>query len=442
MPRRDVLRFGALAAGGAITAGLAAGCGPGSGNGSGRSGTGTVVFLSDQLSTTQEEAAMRSQVLNGFHGRVSFTAFSDATQFVDQVVAQGQAGASHLDLIGGLQGDFVSLASQIPLRDMSDVIADLRDRHFPQQYLNLAKIKGAYRFVPWMTASYLMVANKQALPHLPAGADVNSLTYDQLLAWGQALKQATGRALVGLPASPHGLLKRFIEGYTYPSFTGALNTRFESPDAVTMWNYVKQLWAVSNPQSPTYAFMQEPLLSGEVWVAWDHAVRLIDALEQQPSEFVAFPAPRGPKGIGHLPVLAGLAIPATSKRVTEAKSLISYLTEPRTAATMLNAEAWFPSGSYKLPAGVPLGVTGEAKAIQAMTTAPDSLSGQLAVGLGAQSSAYDKVFTDTFTAIAINNQPVAATLAQQAQTLQSVLQTAGAACWLPDPASTGVCQVG
>jgi multiple sugar transport system substrate-binding protein len=440
--RRGMLRLGAVAAGGAAAGGLLSACG--SGGGGSASGGGNLVFLSDQLSTTDETAAMRSKVLSGFKGSsVSFTSFSDTTQFVDQVIAQAKAGASTLDLIGGLQGDFVALEAQTPLRDMSDVISELKGRNFPQAYLDLAKIKGAYRFVPWITATYLMVANKKALPHLPAGADVNALTYDQLLAWGEALKKATGQQLIGFPASPTGLIKRFFQGYAYPSFTGGLNTTFKSQAAVSMWEYFKQLWAVTNPQSPTYAFMQEPLLSGEVWVAWDHAVRVSEALQQQPDNFVVFPAPSGPEGLGYEPVLGGLAIPATSKHVSQAKALITYLTQPQVQATMLNAESWFPPvGQSALPSSLGPGVSAEAKAIDATTGAPKAIASQLPIGLGAQSAAYDKVFVDTFSAIALNGAPIPSTLASEAATLQSVLRQAGAACWKPDPAGTGVCQVG
>lgn len=456
--RRDVLR---LAAAGTVlantvlagTAGLAA-CstaGPGAGTPAGSSGAGGnggghggLVFLSDQLSQTTESQAMRTQVLSGFSGgSVDFISFADTTKFITQVVAQAKAGAAKVDVIGGLQGDFVSLQAQVPLRDMSDVIGQLADRNFPQAYLDLAKIDGAYRFVPWITATYLMAASKQALKYLPAGANVNALTYAQLLAWGQALKKATGRPLLGFPASPDGLIKRFIQGYLYPSFTGGLNTEFSSPAAVTAWQWFQQAWAVSNPQSPTYAFMQEPLQSGEVWVAWDHAVRLIDALKSAPGQFVAFPAPIGPRGRGYLPVLGGLAIPATSKNVTRATQLISYLTEPKTTATMLNAEAWFPpAGPGGLPQGLAPGISDEATAIQATASSPATIPAQLPVGLGAQSAPYDKVFVDAFTAIAIGNAPIPATLAAQATTLRGILQAANAACWKPDPLGSGVCKVG
>jgi len=87
-------------------------------------------------------------------------------------------------------------------------------------------------------------------------------------------------------------------------------------------------------------------------------------------------------------------------------------------------------------------VSAEAKAIVATTGASGAVASQLPIGLGAQSAAYDKVFVDTFTAIAINGASIPATLASEATTLQSVLQSAGAACWKPDPASTGVCRVG
>ncbi len=55
--------------------------------------------------------------------------------------------------------------------------------------------------------------------------------------------------------------------------------------------------------------MQEPLLGEEVWVAWDHVARLINAVKDRPDDFVMFPAPAGPKGRGYMPVIAGLAIP-------------------------------------------------------------------------------------------------------------------------------------
>ena len=92
--RRSVLRLGAVAGAGfaAAAGGLVSACGSGGSGGGGSGGGGNLVFLSDQLSTTQETADMRSKILSGFKGSgVSFTSFADTTQFVDQVIAQAKA---------------------------------------------------------------------------------------------------------------------------------------------------------------------------------------------------------------------------------------------------------------------------------------------------------------------------------------------------------------
>ena len=94
-----------------------------------------------------------------------------------------------------------------------------------------------------------------------------------------------------------------------PSFSGGFVTTFRSKEAVAAWKYMRQLWQYAHPQSLSYEFMQDPLLSGEVLLAWDHVARLKTALDQRPDDFVAFPVPTGPEGPAYMPVLVGLAIP-------------------------------------------------------------------------------------------------------------------------------------
>ena len=44
--------------------------------------------------------------------------------------------------------------------------------------------------------------------------------------------------------------------------------------AAEAWTMFKDLWQYTSPASTSYGFMQEQLLTGEVWVAWDHTARL------------------------------------------------------------------------------------------------------------------------------------------------------------------------
>ena len=63
------------------------------------------------------------------------------------------------------------------------------------------------------------------------------------------------------------------------------------------WEYMRQLWQYTHPQSLSYAFMQDPLLSQEVLLGWDHVARLKTALDQRPDDLVAFPV-RGARRAG------------------------------------------------------------------------------------------------------------------------------------------------
>jgi multiple sugar transport system substrate-binding protein len=245
---------------------------------------------------------------------------------------------------------------------------------------------------------------------------------------------------VGFPVA--GLFPRFLEGYLVPSFTGRLVTRFESRDDAAAWLYLKNLWRFVNPQSTQYAFMQDPLLSGEVLVAWDHVARLTTALQQKPNDFVLFPAPRGPKGRGFLPVLATVGIPKTAPDPTDAKALIEFLDNISQQARTITEHGFFPVVGGKLSKRLDPGSLMLAAAVKKQQSQEDALPSVLPIGLGAQAGAYAKVFTDSFTRMVMNKEDPMTVLKDEGNQLQALLNAAGAACWQPDPASTGVCQVG
>ena len=68
------------------------------------------------------------------------------------------------------------------LEPIDDVAAKVAGRGIPEGCMELGKLgTGKQIYIPWMQATYVMVANKQALPYPAGGADINALTYDQLL---------------------------------------------------------------------------------------------------------------------------------------------------------------------------------------------------------------------------------------------------------------------
>ena len=400
-----------------------------------------LVFLSTQLRPIESAQAMRNDILKGFSAPVSFVA-EVPPQLGVHIRAEAHGGKHVTSLIGALHGELMPLAATDNLAPLDDLMAKLADRGITSGMMAAAKLGTAHTlYIPWMQATYIMAANKQALPYLPEGADINHLSYAQLAQWGANIQAKTGKRLLGFPAGPQGLMPRFFEGYLYPSFTGGVVTPFRSPEAVAMWTQFRDMWKSVNPNSTNYAFMQEPLMTGEVWIAWDHVARLIDALAKKPDDFVTFPAPAGPKGRGFMPVVAGLAIANGAPDAAGARKLIEYLTQPDVQVKVAQSVAFFPVVKATLPPDLPPGLRMEADAVQKMETAPDALVSLLPIGLDQRSGEFDKAFMDTFQLIVLRGEDPARVLDRESDNMRRIMVETKAPCWQPDKPSSGACPV-
>lgn len=400
-----------------------------------------MVFLSTQLRPVEEAQQVRTVILKDSPVKAEFIADQPAS-FTVRVQAEAKTGHHIASLLGALHGELEPFVAPGLLAPLDDLVPTLAADKIPASLMDLGKFGTPHQYyIPWMQATYIMAANRKALPYLPKGANLDHLTYDQLDQWAAAIHKATGKRMLGFPAGPRGLMHRFFEGYLYPSYTGGLVTTFRSPDAVAMWTSFRKLWEQVNPNSTNYGFMQEPLLSGDVWIAFDHVARLKDAFSKHPDEFVAFPAPSGPKGLAYMPVVAGLAIPKGAPDPKGAAELIQYLSKPSTQILTLEASSFFPADAVPTPANLDPGLKAEGDAVAKMLAAPDAKPALLPVGLGAKGGEFDKVFLDTFQLIVLRGRPPQEVLDREGKVMQHILDEVHARCWAPDPASTGTCQV-
>ena len=400
-----------------------------------------VNFLSTQLRPVEEAQKVRQVLLKGVPGKVSYLV-EEPPQFDVRMKAEGKAGKRTISLAGALHGELQPLVTSGDIEPIDDVAAKLADRGIPPGLMELGKLgTGKQVYIPWMQATYIMVARKEALASLPAGADVNALTYDQLEAWGKALTEKTGKRLIGFPAGPKGLMPRFYQGYLYPSFTGGVVTPFRSAEAEAMWGKFKSLWQYVNPNSTSYDFMQEPLMAGEVWVAFDHVARVKDALVQEPDKYVTFPAPAGPNGRGYMPVVAGLAIPKGAPDRAGAAAVIEHLTKPEVQVKTAAEVGFFPVVKAELPADLSPGIKLIAEGVAKTQGAKDALPALLPIGLGDKGGEFNKVFSDSFQRIVLRGENPRAVLDAQAVVLKGLMEGTKAPCWAPDKASEGACPV-
>ena len=426
--RRRVLGLGMAAA-----IPVLAGCGGVSTTGTGDDDA-AVTFLSTQFVPVEER--QRFEAILARRAAAAKIAFNpvDSALFGSTLQSQVDAGKTQVGLVGALHGELATHAGR--LTDLDDLASGLADRELPSDLVELGRLGGrTIKYLPWMQASYVLAVHKKALQWLPSGADVQRLTYEQLLDWATAARAGNGgKPVLGLPAGPKGLYHRFFQGFLLPSFTGGQITTFRGPEAVQAWQYMKQLWANTAPASTNYDFMQEPLQRGEVLIAWDHVARLIHAPKEQPADWIMVPAPTGPKGLGYLLVVAGLAIPRGAPDLEQAKTAIRALLSPETQVEVLRDNAFFPVVKTALPDDLPPAVKLEAQAVKGQQESARAIVSLPPVGLGAKDGEVSQIFKNTFREICLDGKPVQQVLDAQARQLNTILDELKISCWKPDPA--------
>ena len=404
---------------------------------------GNVTFYSTQLAQVAEAEAFRNTILQGFRGRCTAVFAASDAEFDNRVKAEARAGRGSVDLLGALHGSFSTLEDRNILTDLTPLVREFSSGKtaIGKDFMTLGKL-GTNRqyYIPWIQATYVCIANRRVLPLLPRGANINRLTYGQYNEWAKAIKARFGPR-TGWPAGPTGLIHRFFQGYSVPAFSGGVVTTFKQPLAAASWQWMKANWGHSHPQSQTYGFMQDPLLSEEVLLAWEHVARLRNALITRPDTFVVFPAPIGPKGLAYMPVLAGLAIPRSAPNPDGARALLRHLLSVSTQAKTLSTVGFFPVVGGRLSKRLPEGLRNQANAVKIMQSSPKALPALLPIGLGAEGGNFSTIYRNTFTRTVVRNEGIRSVLDDEGAKLQALIDKTGAPCWRPDPPSNGACRV-
>ena len=313
--------------------------------------TERLIFLSTQLRPIEEAQKMRNLILKDFPREVDYVT-EQPQQFPVRIEAEQEGGAHTIDVVGALHGELQPLVQLDALVPLDDLAGKLTGRGIPDPLMTLGKFGTAHQlYIPWMQASYIMVANKKALPYLPDGADINALSYDQLAAWASTIQQKTGKRLLGFPAGPQGLDAPLLRGLSLP----VLHRRRRGS---------VPLGGGRSDVDPVRVVMEER--QSELDQLQFHAAaaalrRRLDRLRPrcprarraapEAGRFRRLPRPAGPKGRGYMPVLVGLAVMKGAPDMSGAMALIDYLTEPETQIVTAAQRRLFPGGEGGVAAG-------------------------------------------------------------------------------------------
>ena len=396
-----------------------------------------IYFASTQMTPAEERAFLISKIAEFSRKTgidVELLNF-DYAALIARVESEHKAGKVKLGLVADLQGGLYLLASKGCLEDLSDV--RIPGRTFLLE--KYAYANGKKLFIPWLQATYVMVINKDAFKYLPEGLTKEDViygtekwTYDALLAWvSNIAKKSDMMYPLGFPLGPGGLWHRLMHGYLYPSFTGAQVLKFDSVRALEMWTYLKKLMSYVHPASSTWDKMDEPLLRGEVLIAWDHTARIKNAIVTMPDKFVVVPVPRGPMGRGYIIVLVGLSVTKDAPEKDKIVKLIDYLTSPEVQVAILQEVGFFPvvkEASGRIPEGA-LKVLAEGVINQAATK--DGLVSFIP-NLGPKGGEFENVYREAFRRIVKEGEDPVKVLRELGEKLRKLFKETESPLPVPD----------
>ncbi len=290
---------------------------------------GQVVLSSRLWSRPNEQEFIINEVLKPFEEetgiKVEFQIVDDDT-LLDRAKVQKDTGNVSTDVIIAYCARMSEWVDAGYVVDITDIAKKWNDRTFSQGIDTMTIFDGKRFFVPIGADVYLLAANKKALTYLPEGADVQDMTWEQVVDWSIAMAKGEGegkQAVTGVPQK--ALIYQY--GGVILSYGGEFPT-INSPEALQAWELLVKMKDAYTPTVMTYDSLVEPMKRGEAWLTIAHCANVGDIYNSNPAQFVIAPAPKGPAGIGSVAGTSGFAIMEGAPNKDGAVKLIEYMTRP------------------------------------------------------------------------------------------------------------------
>ena len=212
-------------------------------------------------------------------------------------------------------------------------------RTFSSAFLDSITSGGKTYFAPVGGDVYLLLANQNAMKYLPAGADVQNLSWEQYIDWAVAIAEGEGEGKTAVTGIPQKSLI-YMYGGMFLSYGGEFPV-INSEGAMTGWKLLTKMKNAYSPTVMTYDNVTAPMKSGETWLTVAHMARVGEAYRANPSNYVLAPAPKGPEGIGSIAGTSGFAVLKGAENRDMALKFIEFMTRPEIAVKVAKGTGGF-----------------------------------------------------------------------------------------------------
>lgn len=361
---------------------------------------GTLVIASSLFGPPEEEEYFINEIIAPFeaaHGvSVTLQILSDDA-ILESAKHQQNTGVITTNLVivhNSRMSEWVDLDY---VEDLTASVNGWTDRHFIPIFEEDTSRDGKQYFLPVVADVYLLLANNQALPYLPSGADVQDLTWEQYAAWSTAIESNIGEGRSVVTGVPR---KSFIYHFGAAAMShGARFPEINSPGAVESWKILLSMKDAFIPNVRDVENCMYPMESGEAWLAVLHNARAGWVYTE--TQFTVAPAPKGPSGIGSVAGMSGIGIMKDTPDRSLAIMFLEYLTRPENLVKLSRGLGFIP------PMQEALDLLGDEPGDEVIESAVRVLENGVVSGVPAADyrdwGEVKQVFDDAFVALVLNN---------------------------------------
>jgi len=291
----------------------------------------TLVFSSRLFSPPAEQLFFINEIIKPFeeeHGiTVNFQIIDDQT-LLDRAEVQQTTDHVTTDIVVAHNSRMAEWIEAGWVEDLTDIVAGWTDRTFSEAFIANTHADGQQYFLPVGADVYLLLANNKALPYLPDGVELDSITWDQYADWAVAVAEGEGEGKVCITGVP---MKSWIYmfGGTGLSY-GAGFPDANSEGAMAAWKVWEKI-GLAGGFVPTVLNVDscvDPMMREESWLTVFHNARAGQVFASNETAFTLAPAPSGPNGVGSIAGVSGYAVMKGSANYDLAVSFLEYLTRP------------------------------------------------------------------------------------------------------------------
>lgn len=256
----------------------------------------------------------------------------NATDGMKKVKTEQDSGEYSTDLAIVHSGEMPTFVTRGYVQDIT-AETNYTDRLIDgdNRFKSVTSMNGSDYFVPVSTDSYLTIANKKAIPYLPAGADMDNLTWEEFSQWSYNIKNgANGLTGVGaktmFPGQAGQNLVYIMAAMGLSNGSGFVDIDSkEMKDAYEIM-YQMAVDEVFVSEQKNYGTAVDKMKDETAWLSFQHMSPAGEILKYKPDGFVILAPPSGVAGKGSVVGAWGFGVLDGAPHKAMALNFIEYVT--------------------------------------------------------------------------------------------------------------------